>query len=246
MTETPAPTAAPGARAPSARGGIIDTEEAAARLARVIISDIELYNAKKIAAGLDLASEIAEGRALFKSRVSGELLASFETALANKPASASANARCRPRPYPGPSLRSSKRRRPRWQHCRQPPRLRGPQPLRPHGPRCRRSTRRRRPNRAQAWRRPRAPPPRLTRSAISRRRGIRSLLRRGRPRHPLPSRIAALPVTCRRRPVGSRRRAARPTCRKRKTRTTCPRRCRARTTTSPRSRSPSRRPLRRA
>ncbi len=79
-----APAAAPAARSPSARGGIIDTEEAAARLARVIISDIELYNAKKIAAGLDLTSEIAEGRALFKSRVSGELITIFETALANK------------------------------------------------------------------------------------------------------------------------------------------------------------------
>ena len=83
IAETPAPTAAPAARS-SARGGIIDTEEAAARLARVIISDIELYNAKKIAAGLDLATEIDEGRALFKSRVSGELLPVFENALANK------------------------------------------------------------------------------------------------------------------------------------------------------------------
>ena len=83
-TTSAAPAAAPAARSPSARGGIIDTEEAAARLARVIISDIELYNAKKIAAGLDLTNEIAEGRALFKSRVSGELMANFETALANK------------------------------------------------------------------------------------------------------------------------------------------------------------------
>ena len=83
IAETPPPTAAAPARS-SARGGIIDTEEAAARLARVIISDIELYNAKKIAAGLDLGTEIAEGRALFKSRVSGELLAVFENALANK------------------------------------------------------------------------------------------------------------------------------------------------------------------
>jgi hypothetical protein len=83
IAETPAPTAASTARSP-ARGGIIDTEEAAARLARVIISDIELYNAKKIAAGLDLAREIDEGRALFKSRVSGELLATFENALVNK------------------------------------------------------------------------------------------------------------------------------------------------------------------
>ncbi len=80
----PAAATTPAARSPSARGGIIDTEEAAARLARVILSDVELYNAKKIAAGLDLTSEIDEGRHLFKSRVSGELHAVFETALANK------------------------------------------------------------------------------------------------------------------------------------------------------------------
>jgi hypothetical protein len=84
LAPTPAPAPAPAARAPSARGGIIDTEEAAARLARVILSDIELYNAKKIAAGLDLTAEIDEGRALFKSRVSGELLPVFENALASK------------------------------------------------------------------------------------------------------------------------------------------------------------------
>ncbi len=86
---TPAPAPAPPAAArpahsPSVRGGIIDTEEAAARLARVILSDIELYGAKKIAAGIDLTYEIEEGRSLFKSRVSGELLAIFENALATK------------------------------------------------------------------------------------------------------------------------------------------------------------------
>jgi hypothetical protein len=86
---TPAPAAAAPAPArpthsPSVRGGIIDTEEAAARLARVILSDIELYGAKKIAAGVDLTYEIEEGRSLFKSRVSGELLGIFENALATK------------------------------------------------------------------------------------------------------------------------------------------------------------------
>ncbi len=85
IAATPAPVpAAAAARTSPARGGIIDTEEAAARLARVIISDIELYNAKKIAAGGDLTREIDEGRSLFKSRVSGELLAIFENALATK------------------------------------------------------------------------------------------------------------------------------------------------------------------
>lgn len=89
--DAPAPTPAPvpavaavAAAKPGARAGAIDTEEAAARLARVILSDIQLYNAKKIASGADLSNEIAEGRHLFKSRVIAELLPVFETTLAAK------------------------------------------------------------------------------------------------------------------------------------------------------------------
>ena len=49
--------------------GLIEQEEAARRLARVILSDIELYNTEKIRAGLDLRREINEGYRLFRTRV---------------------------------------------------------------------------------------------------------------------------------------------------------------------------------
>lgn len=59
---------------------LIETEEAARRLARAIASDLSLYNEEKIVQGIrndnlfeELAEEIDEGRALFKSRVSPEL-----------------------------------------------------------------------------------------------------------------------------------------------------------------------------
>jgi len=59
---------------------LIETEEAARRLARAIASDLSLYNEEKIVRGLEndslfeeLAEEIEEGRALYKSRVSPEL-----------------------------------------------------------------------------------------------------------------------------------------------------------------------------
>ena len=61
---------------------LIETEEAARRLARAIASDLSLYNEEKILGGIRddnlfeaLADEIEEGRALFKSRVSGDLYA---------------------------------------------------------------------------------------------------------------------------------------------------------------------------
>jgi hypothetical protein len=61
---------------------LIETEEAARRLARAIASDISLYNEEKIVRGIAedtlfevLAEEIEEGRALFKSRVAPELYA---------------------------------------------------------------------------------------------------------------------------------------------------------------------------
>jgi uncharacterized hydantoinase/oxoprolinase family protein len=59
---------------------LIETEEAARRLARAIASDLSLYNEEKIVKGITgddlfgaLAEEIEEGRALYKSRVSAEL-----------------------------------------------------------------------------------------------------------------------------------------------------------------------------
>ena len=59
---------------------LIETEEAARRLARAIASDVSLYNEEKIVRGLEndslfdeLNEEIEEGRALYKSRVSPEL-----------------------------------------------------------------------------------------------------------------------------------------------------------------------------
>ena len=59
---------------------LLDTDEAARRLARAIASDISLYNEDKIVKGIQeddlfnaLSEEIEEGRALYKSRVSPDL-----------------------------------------------------------------------------------------------------------------------------------------------------------------------------
>ena len=59
---------------------LIETDEAARRLARAIASDLSLYNEEKITKGIEgdslfeeLQEEIEEGRALFKSRVSPDL-----------------------------------------------------------------------------------------------------------------------------------------------------------------------------
>ncbi len=59
---------------------LIETEEAARRLARAIASDLSLYNEEKIVKGVQeddlftsLSEEIEEGRALYKSRVSADL-----------------------------------------------------------------------------------------------------------------------------------------------------------------------------
>jgi hypothetical protein len=61
---------------------LIETEEAARRLARAIASDLSLYNEEKITEGVTkdnlfdiLSDEIEEGRALFKSRVAQDLYA---------------------------------------------------------------------------------------------------------------------------------------------------------------------------
>lgn len=59
---------------------LIETEEAARRLARAIASDLSLYNEEKIIKGLHednlfdaITDEVEEGRQLYKSRVSPEL-----------------------------------------------------------------------------------------------------------------------------------------------------------------------------
>jgi hypothetical protein len=59
---------------------LIETEEAARRLARAIASDLSLYNEEKIIRGIEsdslfeeLTEEIEEGRALYRSRVSQDL-----------------------------------------------------------------------------------------------------------------------------------------------------------------------------
>lgn len=59
---------------------LIETEEAARRLARAIASDLSLYNEEKIVQGVQnddlfdrLSEEIEEGRTLFKGRVAPAL-----------------------------------------------------------------------------------------------------------------------------------------------------------------------------
>jgi hypothetical protein len=59
---------------------LIDTPERAIRLARTIASDIAAYNPEKVIRGLsedtlftELADELEEGRALYRTRVSPEL-----------------------------------------------------------------------------------------------------------------------------------------------------------------------------
>jgi hypothetical protein len=61
---------------------LIETPEAAVRLARAICSDLALYNEAKIVEGIEqdtffdlLKPEIEEGRDLYRSRVSPELYA---------------------------------------------------------------------------------------------------------------------------------------------------------------------------
>jgi len=60
---------------------LIDTPEAANRLARAIASDLSLYNEAKIKEGIEndtffsvLQEEIAEGRAHYESRVDKKIL----------------------------------------------------------------------------------------------------------------------------------------------------------------------------
>ena len=67
---------------------LIETVEAARRLARAIASDLSLYNEDKIIQGITndnlfdtLAEEVEEGRALYKRRVSPDLKNYYDRAL---------------------------------------------------------------------------------------------------------------------------------------------------------------------
>jgi hypothetical protein len=66
--------------------GTIDTEDAARRLARVILSDIDLYLRERPKAGESRAAQIEEGRRLFASRVTPELAPVFAMVLADRAA----------------------------------------------------------------------------------------------------------------------------------------------------------------
>jgi len=79
--------------------GSINTEEAARRLARVILSDIELYNRERPKQGETLEAQIEEGRRLFASRVAPDLLPLFGLVLSER-----ANSRAAAEP---PSIRAS-------------------------------------------------------------------------------------------------------------------------------------------
>jgi hypothetical protein len=62
---------------------VIIDDDRATRLARAILADIQLYNAEAIGQASPAVNEaIAEGRALFRSRVDPSLHSVFETALA--------------------------------------------------------------------------------------------------------------------------------------------------------------------
>ena len=67
--------------------GTIDTEDAARRLARVILSDIDLYIRERPKAGESREAQIDEGRRLFASRVTPELVPVFAMILSDRAAS---------------------------------------------------------------------------------------------------------------------------------------------------------------
>jgi len=70
---------------------VIDTDDGAKRLAKLIVQDISLYNAEKIKEGLQndnvfevIEAELNEGRSLYESRVSPDILSKsnyFERAI---------------------------------------------------------------------------------------------------------------------------------------------------------------------
>jgi hypothetical protein len=64
--------------------GSINTEDAARRLARVILSDVELYNRERPKLGETLEAQIEQGRRLFASRVTPDLRPVFDLVLADR------------------------------------------------------------------------------------------------------------------------------------------------------------------
>ena len=66
--------------------GAINTEDAARRLARVILSDIDLYIKERPKLGESREAQIEEGRRLFASRVKPELAPIFAMVLADRAA----------------------------------------------------------------------------------------------------------------------------------------------------------------
>ena len=66
--------------------GAIETEAAARRLARVILSDIDLYIRERPKLGESREAQIEEGRRLFASRVAPELVPVFGLVLADRAA----------------------------------------------------------------------------------------------------------------------------------------------------------------
>jgi hypothetical protein len=64
--------------------GAIDTEDAARRLARVILSDIDLYMRERPKLGESREAQIEEGRRLFASRVTPALVPVFALVLADR------------------------------------------------------------------------------------------------------------------------------------------------------------------
>jgi hypothetical protein len=64
--------------------GAIDTEDAARRLARVILSDIDLYIRERPKPGESREAQIEEGRRLFASRVTPALVPVFAMVLADR------------------------------------------------------------------------------------------------------------------------------------------------------------------
>jgi hypothetical protein len=64
--------------------GPIDTEDAARRLARVILSDIDLYIREQPKLGESREAQIEEGRRLFASRVIPELVPVFDMVVADR------------------------------------------------------------------------------------------------------------------------------------------------------------------
>src|SRR6188508_1122342 len=64
--------------------GAIDSEDAARRLARVILSDIDLYIRERPKLGESREAQIEEGRRLFESRVTPALVPVFAMVLADR------------------------------------------------------------------------------------------------------------------------------------------------------------------